>query len=75
MVRHEVCEGDPLSAVTTTEYTVSIARPDATAGHHSTGRLSCDATHFRLQSQLTVTENGQTIFERSWDKRIARDLV
>ncbi len=75
MVRHEVCEGDPLSAVTTTEYTVSIARPDATAGHHSTGRLSCDATHFRLQSQLTVTENGQTIFECSWDKRIARDLM
>ena len=75
MVRHEVTEGDPLSAVTTTEYTVSIARPDATVGHQSKGRLSCDATHFRLQTELTVTENGQTIFERRWDKRIARDLV
>ncbi len=73
MVRHMITEGDPLSAVTTTEYTVSIARPDATVGHHSTGRLSCDATHFRLQSELTVSENGQTIFTRAWDKRFARD--
>ncbi len=75
MVRHEVTEGDPLSAVTSTEYTVTLARPDATIGHHSKGRLSCDATHFRLQTDLTLRENGQIIFERSWDERIARDLV
>lgn len=73
MVRHEITEGDPLSAVTTTEYRVTLARPDATIGHHSTGRLSCDATHFRLETVLTVTENGQPFFQRSWDERIPRD--
>lgn len=75
MVRHEVTEGDPLSAVTTTEYTVTLQRPDATIGHHSKGRLSCDATHFRLQTQLTLSENGTTVFERSFDERFARDLM
>ncbi len=73
MVRHEITEGDPLSAVTTTEYRVTLARPDATIGHHSKGRLSCDATHFRLETELTVTENGQPFFQRRWDERIARD--
>jgi putative CocE/NonD family hydrolase len=75
LVRHEVTEGEPLSAVTSTEYQVSITRPDATVGHASKGRLSCDATHFRLQTELTVSENGTIVFERSWDKRIARDLL
>lgn len=75
LVRHEIVEGDPLSALTTTEYTVTLQRPDATLGHHSTGRLTCDATHFRLQMELTVMENGRTIFSRDWDERFARDLV
>ncbi|NBZ87754.1 CocE/NonD family hydrolase [Stagnihabitans tardus] len=73
-VRHEITEGDPLSALTTTEYRVTIDRHGILAGHHSKGRLSCDATHFRLETQLTVTENGQTIFERQWDERFARDF-
>ena len=73
-VRHEITEGDPLSAVTTTEYRVTIDRHGILAGHHSKGRLTCDATHFRLETQLTVTENGQTIFARQWDERFARDF-
>ncbi len=75
MVRHEVIEGDPLSAVTTTDYDVTIARPDATVGHHSTGRLSCDATHFLLETDVKVSENGKVIFGKRWTKRIARDLL
>ena len=74
-VRHILTDGDPLSAETETEYEVTIARPDATVGHRSRGRLSCDSTHFRLETQLWVTENGEVMFHRAWDERIARDHV
>jgi putative CocE/NonD family hydrolase len=74
-VRHLVTDGDPLSAVTETRYEVTIARPDTTVGHRSSGRLSCDATHFLLETELAVTENGTEIFRRSWAERIARDHV
>ncbi len=52
-----------------------IRRKDTTTGHHSTGRLTADATHFRVEMHLRVTENDKTVFERRWDERIARDLV
>jgi hypothetical protein len=74
-VRHIIVDGDPLSAVTETRYEVTIARPDTTVGHRSIGRLSCDATHFLLETDLAVTENGVDIFHRSWVERIARDHV
>ena len=74
-VSHEIIDGDPLSATATTEYRVEIARPDATVGHHSTGRMTCDATHFILDTTLSVLENGTQIFYREWHERIARDLV
>jgi predicted acyl esterase len=73
--RHLITEGDPLSARTETGYSVTIQRPDATVGHESHGALSCDATHFILETRLSVTENGQVIFSRDWKKRIARDMV
>lgn len=72
-VRHEITEGDPLSAETFTEYRVTLERHGVIAGHHSKGRLSCTATHFRLETELTVSENGTTIFQRQWDERFARD--
>ncbi|MGB8814786.1 MAG: CocE/NonD family hydrolase, partial [Paracoccaceae bacterium] len=55
-VRHIITDGDPLSATQETEYTVTLHRPDATIGHHSKGRLTCDATHFFLDSELTLSE-------------------
>ncbi|NDV00199.1 CocE/NonD family hydrolase [Pseudoroseicyclus tamaricis] len=73
--RYRVTDGDPLSAVTETECNVEIARHDTTCAHHSTGRLSCDATHFRVEVSLRVTENGEKVFERHWDERIPRDHV
>ena len=74
-VRHMVTDGDPLSAVTETAYEVTIARPDATLGHRSRGTLRCDATHFILETELVVTENGTEIAAKRWNERIARDHV
>jgi hypothetical protein len=74
--RYEIIDGDPLSATIVTEYDVEMVRPDATITHRSRGKLTCDATHFIIEMELSIGENGETVFERHWhEKRIARDLV
>ena len=75
LARYEITDGDPLSARTLTEYRVEIARADTVVEHHSTGTLSCDATHFRIEMDLTIRENGTRIYHRHWDERIARDHI
>lgn len=75
LCRHEITDGDPLSAVTITDYRVEIRRPDATIVHCSKGRMSCDATHFILDMDLVLTEDGREVFSRSWHERIPRDMV
>jgi hypothetical protein len=74
--RYEIIDGDPLSATLVTEYDVEMVRPDATITHRSKGRLTCDLTHFIIEMELTIGENGETVFERHWqERRIARDMV
>jgi uncharacterized protein len=73
LARYRITDGDPLSATCETRYTVQITRPDGVFGHESEGSLTCDATHFRVQMRLKVTENGAEVFARDWDERIPRD--
>jgi predicted acyl esterase len=73
LVRHEITEGDPLSARTLTDYRVEVTRADTVIEHHSTGVLSCDATQFRVEMELVIREGGAEVFRRRWDERIARD--
>jgi uncharacterized protein len=73
--RYEITDADPLSAVCITDYFVEMQRSDTTITHHSTGRLSCDATHFIVDMTLDVGENGTSIFKREWHERIVRDHV
>lgn len=73
--RHDITDGDPLSAATHTDNRVEIRRPDTTILHHSTGSLTCDATHFIVRMQVRVSENGQDVFVRDWHDRIARDMI
>ena len=73
--RFEVALSDPLTAETTCETTVTLKRPDMTAGHHSKTRMTCDATHFHLETEMQVTEDGTEIFRRSWQKSFRRDLI
>ena len=70
-----ITDGDPLSAETICEYTVALKRPDLTAGHHSRTRMTCDATHFHLETKLQVTEDGVEIFRRDWHRHIPRDFI
>lgn len=73
--RYVVTDGDPLSARCETCYRVEVARPDATFAHESHGTLSCDATHFRVEAEVVLLEDGQEVFRRAWDERIPRDMA
>ena len=75
LARYTIVDGDPLSAVTTTDYRMCLQRQDTKIEHHSTGSLSCDATHFIVDMQLRLFENDIQVFERSWHERIKRDMV
>ena len=71
----EITDGDPLSAITLTDYKVTMQFPGHTIHHHSTGRMSCTATHFRIEQTLEIHEADTLIFERQWDEEIPRDMV
>ena len=71
--RYTVTDGNPLSARCDTEFAVRIERPDGVFGHESKGSLTCDATHFIVQMELRISENGEQAFSRSWHERIPRD--
>jgi putative CocE/NonD family hydrolase len=73
--RYEIVDGDPLTACVTTEYQVEMARRDATITHHSTGRMTCDATHFHITASLVIAENGTQVFHREWQEKTARDML
>jgi uncharacterized protein len=73
--RYRIIDGDPLSATCETGYRVALTRSGVTVGHESSGRLTADATHFRVEQSLTVTEDGKTVFTRHWDERIPRDQI
>ncbi|MCB2135505.1 MAG: CocE/NonD family hydrolase [Rhodobacteraceae bacterium] len=74
-VRHEVIDGDPLSASMSTEYKIEIRRPDAVITHHSWGSMACDATNFIIKMNIVLTEDGKEVFARHWHERIPRDMV
>ena len=73
--RYEIVDGDPLSATLITGNEVELRRRDTSVFHRSTGRLTCDATHFIVHMTLSVGENGKELFSRTWQERIARDMV
>lgn len=73
--RFEITDGDPLSATALTGYHVTLQRPDTTVFHKSSGKLTCDETHFVIEVELSAGENGKEQFRRAWRERIARDMV
>ena len=75
LARYEITDGDPLSACVITDFRVEIERPDAVLSHHSWGRLSCDATHFHIEMDVRIEEDGQPVFERQWREKFARDMM
>ena len=73
--RFHITDGDPLSAETICEYHVTLKRPEVKATHHSKTRMTCDANHFHLTTDLQVHENDIEIFTRHWQRSIPRDFI
>jgi putative CocE/NonD family hydrolase len=73
--RYDITEGDPLSAEATTAYRVEQIRADGVFVHESSGRLTCDTTHFHIGAEVVILENGQEIHRRSWQESIPRDHI
>ena len=73
--RFHITDGDPLSAETICEYHVTLTRPEVTASHHSKTRMTCDASHFHLETELQVHEDDIEIFARHWHRSIPRDFI
>ena len=75
LVRHEITDGDPLSARVITDYRIEIERSDATLSHHSRGTMSCDARDFIIEITHVACEDGAEVFRRDWRQRIPRDMI
>jgi uncharacterized protein len=73
--RYVIVEGEPLSATVTAERTLAMSRGDWRVRIETTSRMTSSATHFRLEDTLRAFEGDEPIFERTWDREIARDLV
>ncbi len=72
---YRIKDDDPLAAESTVTCTYRMERPGWDIEIRTAVTLSGDATHFRLVSDFDAFENGKRVHSRSWDNRIARDLV
>ncbi|MBM3546875.1 MAG: CocE/NonD family hydrolase [Alphaproteobacteria bacterium] len=70
-----VKDEDPLSAESIVTCTFKMERPEWNAEIRTGVTLTGDATHFRLVTDLDVFDHGVRIDSRTWDQKIARDLV
>ena len=61
----------------TTEMTIisRLGRDDWEVQVTARQRISADARIFYLEADIEVSENGETLFERSWTPEIPRDHV
>ena len=71
---YSIVEGDPLSAEVACFQAIEYERGDHRVRVEARGRMTCDAESFLLEHTLTATEHGESVRERTWTRRIPRDL-
>ncbi|MBV7329867.1 CocE/NonD family hydrolase [Chloroflexi bacterium TSY] len=69
----QIVEGDPLSATVSCSRSRTFERDAWQVEIETQSRMSCDANNFYLTNQVTARERSQLVFERTWNKTIARD--
>jgi uncharacterized protein len=72
---YSITEGDPLSAEVACYQAIEYQRGDHHVRVEARGRMTCDRDSFLLEHRLIATEAGREVRERTWSKRIPRDLV
>jgi hypothetical protein len=70
-----IVEGDPLSAGTHSEHEIAIVRGAWRTRVRSRADLTCDATTFRVQTDLAAWEDDDSVLSRDWRFDIPRDHV
>jgi putative CocE/NonD family hydrolase len=68
-------EGDPNSSVWKLEWFSHLQRKGWDTTLRSTLELTSTAEEFRIKESIHAVEGEKTLFERSWDNRIKRDLI
>jgi uncharacterized protein len=68
-------EGDPNSSVWKLEWFSRLQRKGWETTVRSTLELTSTPEEFRMKESIHALEGETTVFERSWDNRIKRDLV
>jgi hypothetical protein len=70
-----IAEDDPLSATARSECEIAIARDTWHTHVLARARITCDATTFTVQTDLTVSESDEMVFTRDWAFEIPRNHV
>jgi uncharacterized protein len=68
-------EGDPNSSVWKLEWFSHLQRKGWDTTLRSTLELTSTPEEFRIKESIHALEGEATVFERSWDNRIKRDLI
>jgi putative CocE/NonD family hydrolase len=72
---YSIVEGDPLSAAVWFRATSGMGRGDWSTRSQVTSSMTSDAANFHVEAELTVTENENEVFTRTWRFAIPRDHV
>jgi uncharacterized protein len=70
-----ITEGDPNSSVWCVESSIHTQRGKWDTTLVATSELTSTAEEFHLKEGIKAIEGDKTVFERSWDHRIPRDLM
>jgi putative CocE/NonD family hydrolase len=72
---YSIVEGDPLSAAVRFRATSGMGRGDWQTLAVVESSMTSDAANFHVETKLTVTENENEVFTRTWRFAIPRDHV
>ena len=64
---------DPLSARTEAAWTFETRRGNWEVSTQTSSLMTCDETHFHLIAKLEAFENGEAVFEKTWQESIERE--
>ncbi len=72
---YSVLPDDPLSARVEINHTEEYQRGDWQVLIRTKSRMFCDKEFFYLENRLQTFENGEAVFDKSWEKKIRRYLL
>ena len=73
--RSSIRDGDPLSNVGETDYSISLKRDDWEVRTKSHTTLSATADEFLVSASMDAYEGRERVFTKTWSKRVTRKFV